>query len=413
MWKPILEDALRDEAIQSIKKIAGEICDPGKPWAGTDDITLAGGLPGYTLLHAYLEEAMADEGFSDTATRFLEKTIEIMSSKNLSPDLYSGSTGIAWTVVHVGAGDPDETGEDPLGEIDELLLEHTKERPWERHYDLISGLVGIGVYALEALPKPRARACLGEIVNRLSELALEVDGGITWKTPPELLPEWQREQAPKGYYNLGLAHGIPGIWGVLAQAASEGIQESTCLSLLEKSIPWLLEQYLPDQNGFPGWIPVGKETEKSARSAWCYGDHGIAISLFSAARLLGNTDWEGEALKIARRVADAPPEKARVKDPGICHGSAGLGHIFNRFYQATEDAQFLEAARYWFGQTLEFRVPDKGIAGYQMLVGDKEWQDDPGMLTGACGIGLALLSAAYPVEPGWDRFLLTAVPDAE
>lgn len=34
----------------------------------------------------------------------------------------------------------------------------------------------------------------------------------------------------------------------------------------------------------------------------------------------------------------------------------------------------------------------------------------PGFLTGAAGIGLALLGAVSPVEPSWDRLLLCSVP---
>ncbi len=312
----------------------------------------------------------------------------------------------------MGAVDPEDNEENPLRKIDENILEYTKNSPWKWDYDLISGLVGIGVYALEALPRPTSRAILEEVVTRLSELAQEMDGGIAWATSPELLPEWQRELDPKGYYNLGLAHGIPGVWSILAQAATEGIQESTSRELLEKSISWLLDQDLPEEAGFPGWIPIGSKREEGTRYAWCYGDPGIAIALFSAARLLGNDVWEAASLKISRRIAEASPERAGVKDAGICHGSAGLGHIFNRFYQATNDEQFLGAARHWFARTLEFRQPGSGVGGYQMFAKGK-LLDDAGILTGSSGIALTLLSAAYPVEPFWDRFLLTAVPDKE
>jgi len=35
---------------------------------------------------------------------------------------------------------------------------------------------------------------------------------------------------------------------------------------------------------------------------------------------------------------------------------------------------------------------------------------DPSLLTGAVGIGLALLAATTPVEPMWDRILLLDLP---
>jgi class I lanthipeptide synthase len=41
------------------------------------------------------------------------------------------------------------------------------------------------------------------------------------------------------------------------------------------------------------------------------------------------------------------------------------------------------------------------------------WRGTPGLLTGAAGVGLALLAAATPVEPSWDRMLLVALPPGE
>ena len=38
--------------------------------------------------------------------------------------------------------------------------------------------------------------------------------------------------------------------------------------------------------------------------------------------------------------------------------------------------------------------------------GETSWADDPGFLGGSAGIALALLAAATPVEPAWDRVLL-------
>jgi hypothetical protein len=43
-------------------------------------------------------------------------------------------------------------------------------------------------------------------------------------------------------------------------------------------------------------------------------------------------------------------------------------------------------------------------------VGTSRWSDETGFLTGAAGIGLALLAALTPVEPEWDRVLLLSFP---
>ena len=43
------------------------------------------------------------------------------------------------------------------------------------------------------------------------------------------------------------------------------------------------------------------------------------------------------AVQSARAAARRTLETAGVQDHGLCHGSAGLGHLFNRIYQASGD----------------------------------------------------------------------------
>jgi hypothetical protein len=148
----------------------------------------------------------------------------------------------------------------------------------------------------------------------------------------------------------------------------------------------------------------------SCRSAWCYGDPGVAAALLGAARSVGEPTWEREALEIARAAAARPAEEAGIVDAGLCHGSAGLGHLFNRMYQTTGDEALGQAARFWFERTLAMRQPDLGVGGFPASSvredGTRYWRDDPGVLTGAAGVALALLAATTSIEPAWDRILL-------
>jgi hypothetical protein len=278
-------------------------------------------------------------------------------------------------------------------------------------YDLIGGLAGLGVYALERLPRPTARVLLERVVDRLAELAEEMEEGSAWFTPPERLPEWQRELHSRGNYNLGVAHGLPGVVPVLAGACAAGVAVERARPLLESSVKWLLARRLPAGAGscFAGsYAPW--EDPSPTRLAWCYGDLGIAASLLVAARAVGEAAWEGEAIAIARGCAARAQEASGVIDAGICHGAAGAAHLFNRLYQATGDPAFRDAAVAWIEQVLAYRQPGKGVGGFEMwVVGEGEelaWRSDPGFLTGSAGVGLALLAAATPVEPEWDRILL-------
>ena len=91
------------------------------------------------------------------------------------------------------------------------LVEHVGLSPWRGHYDLISGLVGFGVYALERLPRAGGRECLERVVARLAETAeRRPDGTVTWRTGPDLLIDRELESFREGNFNLGVAHGVPG-----------------------------------------------------------------------------------------------------------------------------------------------------------------------------------------------------------
>src|SRR5262249_51780261 len=124
--------------------------------------------------------------------------------------------------------------------------------------------------------------------------------------------------------------------------------------------------------------------------------------------------WERAALAVALRSAARPPDQAGVRDAGLCHGAAGVGHLFNRMYQATGEPRLAEAARFWFRRALGLRQPDRGIAGFAAFMpehdGQERWVDEPGLLTGAAGVALALLAACTPVEPAWDCVLLVSIP---
>lgn len=97
-----------------------------------------------------------------------------------------------------------------------------------------------------------------------------------------------------------------------------------------------------------------------------------------------------------------------VYDAGLCHGAAGVAHIFNRFYQDTHNEVFKEAALYWFNQTLEMDTFQDGLAGYKASISTSgtEYENCTGLLEGIAGIGLALIGAVADFEPNWDECLL-------
>ena len=100
--------------------------------------------------------------------------------------------------------------ETDFASIDHAVLDVVSRGTSHEEFDLIVGLVGLGLYALERWPAHSGVDCVERIVSRLGELAERPVGGVAWRTHPEFLPEPFRSASPLGYFDLGIAHGVPG-----------------------------------------------------------------------------------------------------------------------------------------------------------------------------------------------------------
>ncbi len=407
-WRPVLEGALRRRALASVNEIAAALSTLAR--RGSLDASLAGGHAGLAIACAYL--ARAGFGGRREAAKHLGRAAQIMSAENAGPSLHGGDTGVAWAAAHLAKQFSDSATTETNATVDTVLSEQLARASWRGDYDLIDGLVGFGVYALERLPEPAAMQCLRRVVDRLEERAVRRPDGITFPTPPTHLARGRR---PEIIYDLGVAHGVGGVVAFLGGVCASGVASAKARPLLEGVVRWLLKQKMRD--GRRGCFPyfVGPHVRrKRARLAWCYGDAGLAAALLVAARGAGESAWEREALKIARVAAQRGAERSGVVDATLCHGAAGLGHVFNRIFQATGEDWSRRASAYWFARALEMRRTGEGVGGFLSFQrderGEAQMVADAGLLEGAAGIALALLAASTANEPSWDRTLLLSLP---
>ena len=387
---------------------------------------LASGLAGAALFLGYLSRRPGFEGMKERAHELLSLAVDRVEQAS-DHDLYGGFPGLAWCIEHLSGRILEADEEDPNTDVDEVLLELLQREAWVEDYDLISGLVGLGVYALERLPRPSAHALLQRILDHLDSLAMPMGQGLAWPTPPDLMPAWQRERCPQGYLNLGLAHGNPGVLVLLAAIQRAGVDPKRSTRLLEGGMAWLKTQVqtpLSEDGGYlAGWCPMDEArlSPEPGRVAWCYGDLGASLALLNVARLTQEPAWETLALDLARHAAARPIESSGVRDICLCHGSAGNLQMFHRLFKATGEYVFLEAARVYLKHVLETRVPGQGFAGfltYHPITGEagethsdqSPYTPDPGLLEGAAGVGLALLSCLDGEGLEWDRFMFLSTP---
>ena len=403
-WSPLLKGAAAEQALESVREIAAALRDPGLHIPG---LSYAGGFAGVALFYGHAAVALEDKRLADTAWMFLDRAVQTAGEESFSLGLFDGLAGLAWTMQHLQVLLTGNAGADLTEEADEILSQVVRVSPWTRHFDLVYGLTGMGVYALDHPDESIARDLIGQVVERLRELAVHHESGISWRTPAELIQApVLREKYPNGCEDLGVAHGASGVLGFLARAVRAGLAPAGTLELLEEGIRWLLSRRRPDDGG-SAFGAYSDPDSVSCRSAWCYGDPGVALQLLAASRTLHRADLQRLATEILVRDTKRPEEDTLADGPNLCHGAAGLVHLYNFFYQASGERTVARAARRWFERTLAMRKPGEWIAGYaNWWPQEREWHAEPGFLTGAAGIGLALLAAASPAEPSWGRPML-------
>jgi hypothetical protein len=285
---------------------------------------------------------------------------------------WTNAIATAWTVAHLADGDV-------CADFDELVRSALRE--WNGTYDLLGGLVGFGVYALERQSEPLARGVLDELERRV----VERGGGLAWFTQREIVPVSQRTLAPHGYWNLGLAHGIPGVVALLARFVRDGVDVSRSRALLAGGVRYLLGVER-GRDGYPYWEADVGETRTTARIGWCYGDLGVALALLAAGIHASEPMWRAAGLALARSCASRGLE---FDDASFCHGAAGNAHIFDCMARATGDEVLAAASQTWLARALTAST-----------------DEDTSLIGGSAGIALVLHARISETVPAWDRRLL-------
>ncbi|HEU5057735.1 MAG TPA: lanthionine synthetase LanC family protein [Kofleriaceae bacterium] len=381
-WSPILAGAEEQRAWRALELLVEALREP--PTDG-GEVSLARGEAGVALFFGYLARVTGRRDLVQLAQDRLGVAIDRVIADPPHPFLFGGITGVAWVAEHLASMGPDPGGDDPHEEIDRMILE-LLDNPLESvRFELVRGVAGFAVYALERLPRPSAAAALERVVDALAEMADPQSG--RWFTGPQRMPTGGRARHPDGYVSLGVGHGMAGPIAVLAAACAHGVGAARARPLALRALDALWAERRPGAGDGELSLPVLAGQSEPARPGWCHGDAGAGAALLAAPI---DAAWRGRALDLCRRAARQPPSG---DDPALSQGAAGLGHLFHRCHAATGEPLFLTAARAWYGRALDLLDPAAARGG---------------LLEGA-GIGLALLAATTRIAPAWDRALLLSI----
>lgn len=359
----------------------------------------AGGI--LTLFHA--AQHWDDEVLYDKAQGYLERLIDGIDT-SLPLSLCSGVAGVIWLLLYLDREEILEVEEDIISkEIIELLCNESLQQINAGLYDYMHKGLGTTL-ALLCSPKHafRYEDYFDQVISGLLATAKHHKDGMYWTYPL---------QGKAGNdISLGMSHGLPSIMAIVAKIRALNISARNCDLLIEKTANFLLAHR---NNGasismYPSMVNLENPGDNfNSRLAWCYGDPGVAAAFIYAGKATGKKEYLEEADRIINFIAQRNNESTWMNDGGFCHGTLGMAHIFNRFYQYKKDPVLKAKAIEWFNRSLPMITRTADSIAVSMIEEEQlYWNGEPDLLQGVAGISATLLSSFAPVKPSWDEMFL-------
>lgn len=253
------------------------------------------------------------------------------------------------------------------------------------NYDYLHGGLGVVKYFYEDV------GFVNRALEALEQTAEKGDKIYKWKSSLGL---------DRGVgYNICLSHGMSSIVSVLSLLNSKSVDREKRDRIITNTCNYILSQEIDPQK-YGGYFP-GQSLENDpsegifrGRLGWCYGDLGVATSLWQAGKTLQNRAWQEKALDVLRFSTQRKDLQSNgICDAGLCHGAASVCMMFHYAYLQTGEKVFEEARNYWLRATLDMGCMKDGLAGYKVWHTTEYggWKNEYNLLEGIAGIGLMLL----------------------
>ncbi|MDR2585329.1 MAG: lanthionine synthetase C family protein [Prevotellaceae bacterium] len=374
----------------------------------SDNIGLHAGTSGIALFLAYYDRIIHQKNVvSQRVMEILEHNVRQIDSGNVQHSICSGISGFGWLCEHLRKlGLLDKEDIEFLDDLDPFLYQAMMSDMRRGNYDYLHGALGVGTYFLSCFNKKGVAGYVGDLLTELEKSAIECENGaVKW------ISVLKHETGEKGY-NISLSHGMSSIAAFLIGLFELNFETERVAKLLTKTIAYILNQITFVEGSisyFPSYSKESSAENHFSRLGWCYGDLGITYILRKASIILKNKEWEDLAIRIVLHNSCRRDLQSNViNDAGLCHGSAGIAHIFWNLYQDTRLEKFKETTDYWMNVTSQMDRYTDGMAGF------KAWRTEEyggfvksdSLLEGISGIGLALLSQMECKGITWDECLM-------
>lgn len=402
-------EKLREKLNDKLTEIAKVVKDEYKPISAG----VLSGVSGVALFQFYYSKYLCSEYEYEEGEALLLKSIELINEGQMYPTFCAGLAGFGWVLEHLVKEDfIDFDTDDILTHFDEYLYKTMITDIKMGNYDFLHGAIGYGYYFLkryenaEEENKENFKGYIIELISVLDFISEKSENKRAWLSVLDI------ETGEMGY-NLGLSHGIPSIVAFLAKLYAFEEFRPLVDEMLREVITYILSCRNTDVNSlsvFPSSYNESRRTEFS-RISWCYGDLGVGISLWNAAKALEDETLKQTVISVFEKAAERRLKNTTmVNDACVCHGAYGNAKVFLKMYKETGNTIFYDTAVFWLEEGLRMAEENLGYAGYRQYRPKKnkepEWSNEIDLLEGVSGIGLVIIDFLADFDTNWAECLM-------
>ncbi len=286
----------------------------------------------------------------------------------------------------------------------------------EKDYDLIQGMTSCLAYLSQFGSSQNDVDIEKRIVALFDWLLQDSNQGLPHALikNSNIIDDGRRNFFKEGYINLGLSHGLAGPLAALASIPNTKV--------LGKITTLYADLFNQNQRITSPWTSEVSAQELKLnqfvthgidRASWCYGNPGIARTVYRVAKKQKNKELERVAVDYFIGLKDLSLNQLQLESPTVCHGISGLLLILNAMERDTgvkeigvvkQKMMSYLLAQANFDNNLVFKEYDFFFRGEKY---DKpRYFKDIGVLNGSGGIILTLMSLQSRQRLDWERILL-------
>lgn len=370
-WLPLFEGFDRQKVETCMKQIELALmsCD-------IKTLGLFSGQSGLTLFFFDLGKVTNNSTCEDWANKLLDNIVLNIGYSASDHSFSNGLCGIGWLVEYLAKNQFIENNTNEiLSDLDILFKDSIFNL---LDLSLTNGLISYGMYFLSRLANPE------NFDIQQKQLLVQIVNYLECFLPENIMDTKETE-------NLTILQGYLSVIPFLCRVYNNNINNYKVRCVLNKYVKFILscEEQRQTNLCFPNQTQNG-----TFLLQWNCGDLAVANALLQASTVMKNKEWENKALAIIMRTTFE--KEITALNTSIISGTAGIAHLYNRFYQYYRAPELKEASIYWLNKTMD------------ILENREEEILELGLIDGLAGTGLVLMATITDIEPSWDSAFFMA-----